>query len=232
MNGPETPAASGLSFPRRLIGVFLSPASVFDDLRQRPAWLAPFVTLVAVALVMAVIIPGELIREMIESQMARRGDVTPEQLEAAAKVAGVTRYAGALLGPTVSVLVTAAALFLIFSLLAGGEARFKHYFAVTTHAFLIQALGMIVTTPVAIAQEDLETRLSFALLAPGLDSGFVYALLNGISIFGVWTAVVLGIGGARVSRSVSTGAAVGIVLGLYGLFVLGSAVIATVTGTA
>lgn len=233
MNGAEAPATSGMSFPKRFVAVFFSPAALFDELRERPAWLAPLLTLVVVAFVVSLLIPESLIREMIETQMARQaGDVSPEQIEKAMTFARVSRYVGAVVGPLVSVLVVSVVLFLVFSILAGGEARFKHYFAGTTHAFLIQALGMAVTTPVAIAQGDLQTRLSFALLAPGLDSGFLFALLNAITIFGVWTAVVLGIGGSRLSKSVGAGGGVAIVLGLYGLFVIGSAALSALTGAA
>lgn len=230
--GAGTPAPQGKPFFARLIGVFVSPAATFDDVRERPGWWAPLLVIILVTFVISLLIPEQLIREMMESQMGARGDVTPEQLEAGMKFARVSRYVGPIVGPIVSVLVTGGVLFLIFVLMAGAEARFVHFFSLAAYASLIQTLGAAVTTPLAIAQGDLQTRLSFALLVPGLGEGFAYALLNGITIFGLWTAVVMGIGASRISRTVGTGAAVGIVLGLYALWVVGAAAFAAVTGSA
>jgi hypothetical protein len=230
--GAGTPAPQGKSFFARLIGVFVAPAATFDDVRERPGWWAPLIVIVVAYFVISLLIPESLIRETMESQMGARGEVTPEQIEAGMKFARIWRYVGAIVGPVLSVLVTGAILFLIFALLAGAEARFVHFFSLAAYASLIQTLGAVVTTPIAVAQGDLQTRLSFALLLPGLDDGFAYALLNGITIFGLWTAVVMGIGASRISRTVSTGAAVGIVLGLYALWVVAAAALAAVTGSA
>lgn len=225
----ERPAT--LSLPRRLVGVFLSPAQVFDSLRERPSWVVPLLVYIAIGLVATLLIPESLIREMVESQMAERGEMTQEQMDAAVKVAGAFRFAGPLLWPIVQALAISGIFFLVFNLFTGADARFVHYLAGTTHALLIQALGAAVTTPLILVRQDLETRLSLALLAPGLESGFVYNLLNGIAIFGIWTAVVLGIAGSRLSRRVAAGPAVGIVLGLYGVWVLVSAVLSALRGS-
>lgn len=220
-----------LSLPRRLVGVFVSPAQVFDSLRERPSWIVPLLFYIGVGLVLTLLIPESLIREMVETQMSQRGEVTSEQVDAAMKVARAFRFAAPVLWPVVQALAISGILFLVFNLFTGADARFAHYLAGTTHGLLIQALGAVVTTPLVLARQDLETRLSLALVAPGLESGFLYNLLNAITIFGIWTALVLGIAGSRLSRRVATGPAVGILLGLYGAWALVNAMMASLRGS-
>lgn len=228
------PAASGgMSFLGRLVGVFVSPAATFDDVRERPKWLPALLLIAGVFLILALVIPESLYRETVEAQMAARGQEVPP--EAMARATGFARIGGivtSVVFPGVGALVIGGILYLVFVLLAGAEARFVQFFAATVYAQLISTLGAVVTTPVAIAQGDLQTRLSLALLVPGLEEGFLYGLLNAITIFGVWTAIVLGIGVARVSRTVSSGAAVGIVLGLYAVWAVVFALFSTLTGAA
>jgi hypothetical protein len=227
------PAPRRISFPGRVIGVFVSPGATFDDIRERPNWILPLLVLMGVYLAVALVIPESLYRETVEAQMAAQGrEIPPQQMQTALTMARIFGYLGAVVFPPLGALATAGLLFLVFVLLAGADARFSAVFSATLYANLIAALGAIVTTPVAIAQEDLQARLSFALLVPGLEEGLLYALLNGITIFGLWTAIVLGIGAARISRTVSTGAAVGIVLGLYALWVVVFAAFSTLTGAA
>jgi hypothetical protein len=197
---------------RRMIGVFVAPGPVYDELRERPTWVAPFLVLLVATFALALVVPTELIRDVILREMGP--SATPEAVDRAMAWARISRFAGALLGPVFGILVVSTALYVAFTLLAGGAARFRHYWAGTCHAFLIQVLGSFITTPIAVAQGDLETRLSFALLVPGLDSGFGFELLNRITLFGLWTSVVLGLGSARMNRT-SPKAGVSIVLALY-----------------
>ncbi|MEN8145506.1 MAG: hypothetical protein ABFS14_11210, partial [Gemmatimonadota bacterium] len=44
---------------------------------------------------------------------------------------------------------------------------------------------------------------------------FGFKFLNGLNLFGIWTAVVLGIGMSRLYPKVSAGTATGILLGSY-----------------
>lgn len=221
------------SFLGRAIGIFVSPAATVDHIRERPNWVPPLLVLIGVYVVLALVIPESLFREMIGAQIAAQGqELAPQEMDAAVTVGRILAILAMIVLPIVGTLVTAGMLFMIFVLLAGAEARFAQLFSATVYANLIPALGALVTTPVMIAQRDLEAQLSFALLVPGLEEGLAYALLNSITIFGLWTAVVLGIAAARISQSVRTGTAVGIVLGLYGVWVVVFALFSTLAGAA
>ncbi|WP_423924574.1 hypothetical protein [Candidatus Palauibacter sp.] len=70
---PEKAAIPPL--PVRILQVFVSPAKLFDAIRERPAWLGAVVGLVvlgaAVQLLTPVVVPEDVRRAMFESQIGR-----------------------------------------------------------------------------------------------------------------------------------------------------------------
>jgi hypothetical protein len=214
----------------RLVQVFTAPSALFDRLKERPVWIGAVVTIIVIGLVVQAFIPEQLVREMLLARLP--GDASPDQVRAteqAAGVANVMRWVGTVAFPPVFFAVLAGFLLLIYNVLMGGEAAFKQLYSISAHANLIGAVGGLITLPLVLARNSLETVLSLHLLVPGLASEtYGYRFLSGISLFGLWTTIVLGIGVSRVYPKVSTGGAVTLLLVAYvvvkALFAIGGGI--------
>ena len=201
----------------RFAQVLTSPAKLFDALRGNPRWLGALLLAIGAGIAIVAVIPVELIEEMILAQAPT--DATPEQMAAMESQAGAARlfrWLGPLVFQPIMLLIIAVFLLVVFNPLMGGEASFKQLFAFTAHANLIGVVGGLLTLPLILARGSLETALSLGLLVPGMASdSFGFRFLNGMNLFGIWTAIVLGIGMSRLYPKVSTGTATGILLGTY-----------------
>jgi len=200
-----------LNYPlhRRVLDVFVAPGRLFEHFRHATPWVGPLVISVVVGLIVVFAIPQELYVEQARETM--RNAPAGAELPAAETLAGFGRLAGAasvLFGVPIGAFVMAGVLALIFGVFFSGEARFTQFLTVVTHTQLIGALGALVTLPVQLATGSLETRLSLALLVPGLGTESVAGrVLAGLDLFTLWTVVVVGLGVAIVNRKPSWAAA-------------------------
>ncbi len=218
---PEIPA-----LPARLAQVVFSPGELFERLRERPVWLGALLTAVVLSVAANLLIPEELIRQLVMQQMPDNAD--PSAAETALRIAGILRLIGPIVFPPVLAVFLAAVVLLIYNLLAGGEASFAHAMSATSHVLFIPTLGGLLTVPLILAAGDAQVTLGLHLLVPGLDSeGFAYNFLHGLNFFGIWAAVVLGIAVSRIYRRRSAGSSMALFLSLY---VVMKAVGAVLTG--
>lgn len=209
---PELP-----SLPVRLAQVFFSPGDLFERLRERPAWVGALLVIVALNVAATLAMPEELFRQMLAERMPP--DADPRQLEGALGVARVWGAAVALLGPPIVIAVLAGAVLLVYNVLLGGEATFRQLYSASAHAFFISVVGGVLVLGLMIARGDPDVALSLHLLAPGLEEGtYPFRLLRGLHVFGLWTAVVLGIAVGRIYPRRSGGSAALLLVGLYVAF--------------
>ena len=216
-NGAPEQAADLPSLPARIAQVFFSPAALFDKLKARPAWIGALVTIVVVSLIVQILFPEELLRQLVMEQL---GD-NPEQaqIDAAMRLAGIFRYVGPVVFTPILAVVLAGLVLLIWNLILGGEASFAQTMSISTHTLFIPTLGGLLTVPLMIAAGDATVALSLDLLLPGLDEeGFLYGFLHGLNLFSIWAAVVLGIGVSRLYPKASAGSAALAILSLYVVF--------------
>lgn len=202
---PALPVRAGL--------VFTAPGRLFDELRERPAWIDVLLLIVGLSLVGTFFIPKEAYLATFLGQAP--ADAPAEAVQQQAEFFYGLRYVFAAVAPPVVVTIIAGFLLFVFNVILGGEARFIQLFSATAHAFLITSVGGLLTIPIIRATGDLQSALSLNLLLPGLEEGFLYRLLHGMNVFGLWTAVVLGIAVSRLYPKREAGGAIGTVLGLY-----------------
>lgn len=193
--------------------LLLAPGRLFDRLRERPAWIGALVLMMAAGAVTTWLMPDELLREAATMNMP--ADAPPEQVETAARFARIGGYAGAALGPPVLTAVVAGLLLFVFNVVMGGAARFRQLFAATAHVLLVPALGGLLVLPLMIANNDPQTALALHLLVPGLEEGFLYRLLHGLNVFGLWATVLLGLGVSRIYEGRGFGGSTAVLLALY-----------------
>lgn len=218
------------NLPVRIVRVFVAPAALFDALRERPVWLDVLLVSIAVGLLVQFMIPAELIREAIMSGLP--ADASPEQVEGAERMVGFSSSFGwimTIVWPLFLFAFLAGLLKLVYGPILGGAVTFKQMFSATAHAELINTAGALITLPLIRATGDLRSTLSFHLLAPELErDGWLFGFLQGLSLFGLWTMVVLGIAVSRISPRVSARSAIAFLVGGY---VLLKAVFAFAPGT-
>ena len=197
-----------------LVRVLYEPAAVFERIREKPRFVAPVATVIAVSLLI-----GLLLRPFIEAALgpmlaqaaAARGGATPD----AGKAALVQILGGAIVTPLFIALI--GGLLWVAVSLFGVDARYRVLTSVaayTSITYLLQLLaGFAVLSLRGVASItsplDLQPAFGLDLLAPG-TTGFVGGLLRSINVFSVWGAVLNGIGVMvthRTSRATGYGAA-------------------------
>jgi hypothetical protein len=198
-----------------LVRVLFEPTAVFERVREKPTFLAPFIAL-ALAVVVLTILQLPYSKAAMVAQMSARPGVTPDQVQTALKFASV----GVVVAPVFYAIILVINAFLLWVVmsLVGGEARFSALLSVTTYAsityVLLSAVGLIVLTlrgTSAIASPlDLQPALGLDLLAPDAK-GFALALLRGINPFSLYGLFLTATGIAvthRTSKGVAYTAAV------------------------
>jgi len=193
-----------------LLKVLYEPAAVYERVRERPKFLAPFVPL-ALAVVLITILQLPYSKVAMVAQMSQRPGVTPDQVQTALKFASV----GVVVAPVAFAVILVINAFLLWVVvsLVGGEARFQMLLSVTTYAsvayVLLSAVGFIVLTmrgtSAITSPLDLQPALGLDLLAPDAK-GFALALLRGVNPFSLY-GLFLTATGIAVTHQASKGAA-------------------------
>jgi hypothetical protein len=183
---------------------------VFERVREKPTFLAPFVAL-ALAAVLIGILQLPYSKAAMVAQLSPRPNMTPQQIETALRFASV----GVVVTPFVYALILVINAFLLWVVvsLVGGEARFMTLLSVTTYAsiayVLLSAVGLIVLmmrgTSAIASPLDLQPALGLDLLVPDAK-GFALALLRGINPFSLYGSFLTATG-IVVTHRTSKGAA-------------------------
>ena len=208
------------SLPTRIVQVFTAPATLFDALKTTPKWLGAAVVVIVLGLVVQVLIPAELIREMALSSLP--SDAPPEQVAALEQFMGVSniiRWVGTVVFPILMILFVSGFILLVWNAILGGEAAFPAVLACTAHSYIVWAVGGLITMPLVLARQDLRTTFSLHLLTPWLDSGtYAYRFMAGLNLFGIWTMILLGVAVSRLYPKVSAARASTVMIVAYVVF--------------
>lgn len=171
----------------RVSMVVFSPGDLFPRLAARPAWFGA--TVVAAAL-------GALL-VFVPSAVPGLSEATSDQnleLEVA-KFMQAAMPALVLAGTLVSVLVVSGLTYVAFVFVRGDEATFKQHLSVISHSWILNGLASVALLAMSAAglAPSLDTVTVGALL-PFLPDGFLSSFLDEVSLFGLWSAVVAGLG--------------------------------------
>ena len=241
---PAPPPAPALSPFAAVAGTFTRPGPTFEALVRRPTWWLPFgLAVVVVAASIFLMTPKidseRSIREMFERRAARTGQsISDQQIsEIAARQEGGVGRATAIGTPVAAVMLLLVALLLWGGARAfGAEARFAQVLSLWTHANLANVAGALIAIPVVASLEDAsQTQLSIqrvfksnlGAFLPEEVPTFVSSIASSVDIFSLGALVLLCIGMQRLP-GLSKGAAIGVPVGLWAVYVLGKAALATV----
>lgn len=194
-----------------LVRVLFSPGEVFERLREKPVWLVPAIVLGIFGTVIGYLfVPFRL--ASMAGQMARAAAQNPG---APAQIEAFTRgfvFATPIFVLIILLIVTGV-LWLLVTLLAGGEARFKTLLCVATYTALPSLLLQVATLVVlkmkgvesVTSPLDLQPPLGLNLLTPNV-TGFLAGVLASINPFTIWGMVLTAVG-VQVTQRTSKGAA-------------------------
>jgi hypothetical protein len=234
---PELAPSRGLF--ARAVGVVVAPAATFADVVRAPRPVG-ILFLVCLVIAAAGAIPqlterGQ--RAAIDMQVAQTERMTGQpvsaeqrgRLEQVARYGSIVSIAGTFVGLPVFCLLLTAVFWALFNVVLGGTAEFKQVLGVVAHSQVIAALGLAAAVPILLMQDTwaLTGPFNLGALVPMLEpDSTVVRFLASMSFFGLWQAVVLGIGLAVLYRRKATGPVL-TVLTLYlavsaGLTALGS----------
>jgi Yip1 domain len=232
---PAPEAAASVSPIGRIIGVFTSPKRTFTSIAEKPSWVAPMLLM----MILAVVVGGLLNSKMNWAQYIRhKAEENPrfEQLSEDKKdeaLAGQVKfwagfsYAVGAVAIPISILIFAGIYMAAFNLMSGAGVRYGQSFAITTHAFLPAAitsiLAMIILPLKTYGDVDPENIVATSLKAylPETAPKALLALGGSLELFWIWCLALVAIGFAAANpRKVKSGAAFGIVFGLWAIWVL------------
>jgi hypothetical protein len=190
----------------RIWNVFVSPASTFRAVREKPKWVLPFIISLLISAGSMYLLTPVVIEEgrdkMVE-QMKKRGVPEDDIDEAVEKGINVQKYMitpSAVIGGAVVTLIIAAVWLFVSNVLVGGAARYAQMLGVVVYAGFIGLLGFLIKLPIMLSQQTMNVHFSLAtLMSDAAKDTFLYKLLANVELFNLWTIAVTSIGIAIVA---------------------------------
>ena len=207
----------------RIIGVLVSPKTTYAAVAAKPRSMAVLaVVLLIVGVAQGLFLSSEVGQQSVLDQQIRAmesfginvTDQMYDQMEQGMKWAAITGPISQAIFWPIAIAIQAGILLVIFSLLMGGTATFKHVYAVVTHSTVVVAVQQVFTMALSYASGK-TAGANLAIFVPMLEEkSFVTLFLGSIDLFLVWATVNLAIGlGVLYKRR--TGPIATVFLGIY-----------------
>ena len=208
MPAPEAQSQPAISPLGRIIGVFFSPKTTFEDIVRKPDWVLPVVLLTLFSLAVSFSINQRINwREFISQQMEKNpqaaqlsAEQKEQRVEAGAKFSAPFTYCIGLLGPSLGILVVGLVMWGAYNLLGGANTNFATAFAITSYAFMTGLISSLLFILILYLKPfgtvDLENPVAANLAAvlPEDSAKWLVALAKSIDLFTIWTLILLAIG--------------------------------------
>lgn len=197
------------SLPVRIGQLFFSPGKLFESFREHSPWggtlLTASMAILALQVVaMYVFISDQAFADYIKQSFIEAGATQLPPDAQLLQMAKMNKMIGVIAGPILTSLMaffSALVAWVMFSVVGGGNARYGQYLAVIAHCLFISLLGAIVLLPMQVSTGQLELNLSLALLLDEPNKmSFLFRALDKLSVFTIWSMVVMGIGVAAINR--------------------------------
>jgi len=221
---PSVEQGSGGNSFVDVVKVLFEPTAVFERVRARPSFFAPFLTIIAVQCILFFVnLP--YLKVALGAQMAAQSRPLP-----GTGVLAVFGLLGLVIVLGIIFVVTGLILWMLASVLGGGEAKFSTMLSIAAYsavpsAILLSIVGTIVLhlqgTSGLTSPQDMQPALGLDLLAPGAR-GFFGAVLKAINPFSLWGLVLMATGVSTTQRmSKGSGYTVAVVTFVIGLLIAG-----------
>ncbi len=211
-----------------VLNVLFEPTAVFGRVRAQPNFFAPFLAIIAVQCVLFFVnLP--YLKVAIAAQMAAQAGAQSRPMPGDALLA-IFGLLGLVIVLGIIFVVTGLILWMLASVLGGGEAKFTTMLSVAAYsavpsAILLSIIGTLVLhlqgSSGLTSPQDMQPALGLDLLSPGAK-GFVGAILKAINPFSLWGLVLTAIGVSTTQRmSKSSGYMVAVITFVIGLLIAG-----------
>ncbi len=206
----------------RLIGVFVSPSSIMQDIAARPSWVLPLILVTIVGSVSAFFLKDVILQTQLEAMEKR--NMTAEQIEQARpmmeKMMTYTVPLFLLVTTPLFYLVIAGVLMFLGNVILGGETKFSQLFSITCWSGVITVLSSLINVPIMANKMVMESATSLSSLLPSEENkSLLYHLFSQIDLFWIWWVAVIGFGVAAVYKF-STRKAMTMVFSLWAIYVV------------
>jgi hypothetical protein len=201
---------------RRMADTFLAPAAMLDDFRRGAPWGDVLVVSTAVAILSVYFLPEQFFVEQMSDAVNRRGqpvDITSPPGE----IARWGRYLGmltALVSHPLFALALAAVVTLVFTVLAGATTQYRDHLSMTSHAFLIPALGSLLAIPLQYLTGNPDAQFNPGLILPPATS-LPLIVIAGLDLFTIWMLTLISFWVGNLNPRIGFGRSAAVLLGLY-----------------
>ena len=218
----DTPVADQGLFAR-IVGVLLSPRATYAAVAAKPRVLGVLLVVLLVSgLAQGLFLSSEVGQQTALDQQVRSmeafginvTDQMYDQLEQGMKRAAITGPVFQAIFIPIVIAIESGIFLMIFSLLMGGAATFKHVYAVVAHSGVIVGLQQVFSMALSYVSGK-AAGANLGVFVPMLDERhFVTLFLGSIDLFFVWATISLAIGLAVLYRR-RTGPIATTMLALY-----------------
>jgi hypothetical protein len=241
---PEQERASVSSFGR-VVGVFFSPKSTFEDIARKPSWLIPVVLATVLSTIVgAVFVQRANWREYMSQQIEKNpstanmpAEQKEQRIEGGVKFAPPFTLAVFVIAPILGTLIVALVMWGAYNLLGGAQTTFGTSFGITAHAnltgsvFALLLLLILFLKPIGTVDIDNPLAANVAAFLPEDSAKWLVSLGKSIDLFSFWTMALLAIGfGATNPRKLRGSKAFTIVFSVWAVYVVLKVGIAFVAG--
>jgi hypothetical protein len=191
----------------RFVGIFMSPKETCESLDRKPTWLAPFIFIVVLSIVLYMLALDIGLKDRLADMEAR--DLPAEQIERAQSfMEGPMKYVGVFVVPIsmlIVVSIIAGILMIGCNTLLGGDEKFKKVFSLVMWVSLIPAVGGILKTFLIMSKgttRGVTTSLAIMLPLPeiGEKSTMLFRFFERLDLFSIWQLCLWIIGLAVIYR--------------------------------
>ena len=222
-NHPDpAPPAAAAGFFTRLGWLFLAPSRLGDELRERPTIFFPALLGLALTMASVLLIPTEMVAEMMRTQQMQAGGDVPALSDDAIGLIRIAQAGGLLIFWWVILAAAAGIYSVIFAFILGDEGRYRQYMSAAAWGSIIAALGSLLLTPLRIATGNPQLTLSpGTFLGTVMSEGYLLRVANGLDFFAIWSWIAAAVLISKIDPRRSTGSAVVVVCTVWTLFIMG-----------
>lgn len=228
---PEPQAA--ISPFGRIVGVFFSPKSTFEDIARKPSWLLPVILMTIVGLAVGFALNQRVDWRDVASkrieQSSRASQLSPEQkeqqLNMSEKISPAIAYCIGLLGPILAVVIVGGVMLGAYNLLGGANANYKVSLGIISHAYVVSLISSLIfililyLKPPGTVDLDNPVAANVGAFFPEGTAKWLTTLGSGIDLFSFWIIILIGIGFAAFNpRKLKTGGAIGIAFAVWAVW--------------
>lgn len=228
----QTPAVGAVG---RIIGVFFSPKTTFQDIARKPSWIAPVVLLTVLSILVSVGMRQRVDwREFISQQIDKSrqaaqmsAEQKQQRIEIGVKFTSTLTYVMGAVGPTLFILLLALVMIGAYNLLAGARATFQQSLAVVAHAAVTSAIGSLLflivlyVKPYGTVDMENPVATNAAAFLPEGSAKWLVTLGKQIDIFTIWMLILVAIGFAAINpKKLQGGKAFSVAFGVWAVWVL------------